>query len=237
MRAFYSRQAFLEGVRDMLPATIGIFPFGVVCGLGAISAGASPIAAIAMSLIIFSGAAQVIAAQLITAGAPFAIIVLSCFVISLRFLMYSAGLAPYLRSVDHRERNLIAFLLTDQSFAATIGRFRESEDLVANVSYFLGGGAALWTAWQLSSLVGIFVGAIIPVSWHLEFAVPLCFIGLLAPLLRDRATLVVVASTAIAAVLLDAMPLRLSMICAAVIGIASGVIAERAFGDAARDGQ
>ena len=80
-----------------------------------------------MSLIIFSGAAQIVATQLLADGAPFAVIVLTCFVLSLRFLMYSAAMAPYLRPLDSRWRNLLAFLLTDQAFAATIRRFRESE--------------------------------------------------------------------------------------------------------------
>jgi predicted branched-subunit amino acid permease len=228
MRTHFSRTAFLEGVRDMLPAVVGMTPFGVVCGVGAISAGASPLAALAMSLIMFSGAAQIIAAQLLAAGAPLAVIVLSCFVVSLRFLMYSAALAPHLRPLDHRWRHLLAFLLTDQAFAASIGRFRDSDDLRASASYFLGGGVALWVMWQAATVVGIFLGTVIPASWQLEFVVPLCFLSLLAPLLRDWPTLVVVAVSATAAVALDAMPMRLSMICAGLLGIVAGVVADRA---------
>ena len=164
MRTHFSRSAFIEGARDMLPMTVGLIPFGIVCGVGAIAAGASPVAALAMSMIVFSGAAQIIAAQLLAAGAPFAVIVLSCFVISLRFLMYSAALAPYLKPVDHRWRNLVAFLLTDQAFASSIRRFRESSDIRANVSYFVGGGAVLWLAWQIATIAGILAGAVIP-AW------------------------------------------------------------------------
>jgi predicted branched-subunit amino acid permease len=180
-----------------------------------------------MSLIVFSGAAQIIAAQLIAAGAPFAVIVLSCFVVSLRFLMYSAAMAPYLRPLDHRWRNLLAFLLTDQAFAASIHRLRASDDPRAGVSYFLGGGVVLWVMWQLATLAGIFLGSVIPPAWQLDFVVPLCFLALLAPLLRDRPTLVVIIVSAVSAVALDAMPMRLSMICAGVLGIFAGVVADR----------
>ena len=211
----------------MLPAVVGMFPFGIVCGVGAISAGAPLLAALAMSLIMFSGAAQIIAAQLLAAGAPFAVIVLSCFVVGLRFLMYSAALAPYLRPLDHRWRNLIAFLLTDQAFAAAIHRFRASDDLKESASYFLGGGAVLWLMWQLATLAGIFLGSVIPPAWQLEFVVPLCFLSLLAPLVRDRPTLVVMIAAAVSAIALDAMPMRLSMICAGLLGIGAGVIADR----------
>ena len=187
-------------------------------------------AALAMSMIMFSGAAQIVATQLLVAGAPFAVIVLSCLVVSLRLLMYSAAMAPYLRPLDQRWRNVLSYVLTDQAFAGTIQRFRDSGDIAANASYFLGTGVLLWTVWQISTVVGILAGQIIPASWQLEFVVPLCFIAVLVPLLRDRVSLLVFAVAAVAVVALDAMPLRLSMICAGLLGIAAGVLADKMTG-------
>ena len=210
----------------MTPVLIGIVPFGMVCGIGAISAGASPFAALAMSAIMFSGAAQIVASQLLAAGAPLLVIILSCSVVGLRFLVYSAAMAPYLRPLDHRWRNLLSFVLTDQAFAGTIQRFRDSDDLRANASYFLGGGLFLWAAWQVATLAGILVGQVIPASWQLEFVVPLTFIAVLAPLLRDRIAILVAVVAGIAAIALDDMPMRLSMVCAGLIGIAAGVVAD-----------
>jgi 4-azaleucine resistance transporter AzlC len=227
MRAHFSRPAFFEGVRHMVPMLMGIVPFGLVCGVSALGAGLSPLAALAMSMIIFSGAAQIAATQMIADGAPFAVIVLTCLVLSLRFLMYSAAMAPHLRSLDPRWRNLLAFLLTDQAFAATIQRFRESGDLRANASYFLGSGLLLWVTWGASTLLGVLLGSVIPSAWQLEFVVPLCFIAILAPLLRDRVTLAVFVVAAIAVVALDALPMRLSLICAGLIAITCGVIGDQ----------
>jgi predicted branched-subunit amino acid permease len=223
----FSRSAFLEGVRDMLPMLAGIAPFGVVCGIGALAAGASPLTALAMSMIMFSGAAQIAATQLIVDGAPIAVIILTCFVLGMRFLMYSAAMAPYFKALDPRWRNTLAFLLTDQAFAATIHRFRTSDDLRANASYFLGSGAVLWVAWAVSTIVGVLLGSLIPASWELEFVVPLCFIAILAPLLHNRVTVVVFISAAVSVVALDALPMRLSLICAGLLAIVAGVIAER----------
>src|SRR5438270_9835332 len=158
MRTHFSRPAFFECARDIAPMLIGIVPFGIVCGIGAIAAGASPLAALAMSMIMFTGAAQIVATQLLAAGAPFAVILLSCLIVSLRLLMYSAAMAPYLRPLDHRWRNLLSFVLTDQAFAGTIQRFRDSNDLPANASYFLGSGALLWGTWQIATLAGIVAG-------------------------------------------------------------------------------
>ncbi len=230
MRTHFSRPAFLEGVRDMAPMMLGVIPFGMVCGVGAIGAGASPIAALAMSMIMFSGAAQIVATQLLVAGAPFAVILLSCLVVSLRLLMYSATMAPYLRPLDHRWRNLLSFVLTDQAFAGTLQRFKRSDDLRANASYFLGTGALLWGTWQIATIAGIVAGQVIPASWQLEFVVPLCFLAVLVPLLRDHVSILVFAAAAIAIVALDAMPLRLSMICAGLLGIATGVLSDKLVG-------
>jgi len=226
MRRHFSRPAFFEGIRDMTPVLIGIVPFGMVCGIGALAAGVSPVAALAMSAIMFSGAAQIVASQLLAAGAPLMVIILSCLVVGLRFLVYSAAMAPYLRPLDHRWRNLLSFVLTDQAFAGTIQRFRDSDDLPANASYFLGGGLLLWTVWQVATLAGILVGQVIPPSWQLEFVVPLTFIAVLAPLLRDRVALLVAVVAGIAAIVLDDMPMRLSMICAGLIGISAGVVVD-----------
>jgi predicted branched-subunit amino acid permease len=230
MRTHFSRSAFLEGIRDMAPMIFGIVPFGMVCGVSAIAAGASPMAALAMSMIMFSGAAQIVATQLLVAGAPFAVILLSCLVVSLRLLMYSATMAPYLRPLDRRWRNLLSFVLTDQAFAGTLQRFKRSDDLRANASYFLGTGVLLWGTWQIATIAGIVAGQVIPASWQLEFVVPLCFLAVLVPLLRDRVSIGVFAIAAIAVVALDAMPLRLSMICAGLLGIAAGILGDKVMG-------
>jgi predicted branched-subunit amino acid permease len=227
MRTHFSRSAFLEGARDITPMLVGIVPFGMVCGIGALAAGASPVAALAMSMIMFSGAAQIVAVQLLAAGAPFAVILLSCLVVSLRLVMYSAAMAPYLRPLDHRWRNLLSFLLTDQAFAGTLQRFRNSDDLRANASYFLGSGALLWVTWQFATLAGIVAGQVIPASWQLEFVVPLCFLAVLVPLLRDRVSILVFAVATVAVIALDAMPLRLSLLGGGLVAIAAGVLGDK----------
>jgi predicted branched-subunit amino acid permease len=232
MRAHFSRSGFIEGVRDIAPMMLGVIPFGMVCGIGAIAAGASPVAALAMSMIMFSGAAQIVATQLLVAGAPLAVILLSCLVVSLRLLMYSAAMAPYLRRLDHRWRAVLAFILTDQAFAGTVQRFRKSDDLRGNASYFLGSGGLLWVTWQVATLLGIVAGQIIPASWQLDFVVPLCFLAVLAPMLRDRVSILVFIVAAIAVIVLDSMPLRLSMICGGLLGIAAGIAADKLEGRA-----
>jgi predicted branched-subunit amino acid permease len=222
----FSRPDFLAGARDMAPPLVGLVPFGLVCGVAAQSAGASPWEALGMSALMFSGAAQILAAQLIAAGAPIAVTILTCFVVGLRFLMYSAAMAPHLRPLPPRWRHALSFLLNDQAFAPAIRRFRDSHDTRNGASYFLGTGVLLWTTWQASCLAGYWAGNVIPAAWSLDFVVPLCFLALLVPALEDGPTRAAAVAAGIAVVALDALPMRLSLVCAGLVGIAAGLFAE-----------
>ncbi len=218
----------------MLPACIALIPFGLVTGIGAAAAGADFWAALGMSAIIFSGAAQVLAAQLFANGAPVGVIILTCFVAGLRFLLYSAAMAPYLRPLPARWQQGLAFLLTDQAFAASIRRFDASADPRAGASHFLGGGSALWIEWQITNMIGFFAGAAIPASWSLDFAVPLCFLALVAPALRSAPHLGAALIAGVSVLLLGGLPMKLNLIAAGLLGIAAGIVTELATARARR---
>jgi predicted branched-subunit amino acid permease len=220
----FSPADFREGVAGMLPAAFALIPFGLVCGVAAAGVGASPLEMLGLSAIVFSGAAQILATQLYAADAPVAAIVLACFVIGLRLAMYSAAMAPQVASLPVRWQRLLAFLLTDQAFAAAIRRFETGDDKRPAASHFLGGGVVLWGGWQLTNTAGYFAGNAIPAAWSLDFAVPLCFIALLAPLLRERAAIAAALASAVVVVLLAALPMRLNIIVAGLVGIAVGAL-------------
>jgi len=226
MRRLLASPDFRAGFVEMLPACIGLIPFGVVCGVGASAAGASWLAALGMSAVIFSGAAQILAGQMLAGGAPVAIIVLTCFVLGLRFLMYSAAMAPYLTALPPRWQKALAFLLTDQAFAAAIRRFNASDDPHAGAQHFLGAGMALYLCWQVTNMTGFFAGNVIPAAWSLEFAVPLCFLALVAPLLRDMPNIAAAVAAGVAVVVLGGLPMKLNLIAAGVIGIVVGTLAD-----------
>jgi predicted branched-subunit amino acid permease len=219
---------FRDGFTEMLPACVGLVPFGIVCGVGAAAAGASWITSLGMSAIIFSGAAQIVCAQMIAADAPFLVIVLTTTVLGLRLLMYSAAIAPYLKPLPERWQRALAFMLSDQVFAAAIRRFHMDDDRIAAGRHFLGSGFALWVAWQVSCMVGYFAGNLIPAAWSLEFAVPLCFIALVAPVFRNTPSVLAAISAGVAVVALAHLPMRLNLIAAGLIGIVVGTVADLA---------
>jgi len=226
MRHLIASKDFREGFTEMLPACVGLMPFGLVCGVGAAAAGANWLASLGMSAIIFSGAAQIVAAQLVAADAPLLVIVLTCVVLGLRFLMYSAAMAPYMKPLPPRMQKGLAFLLTDQAFAAAVRRFNASDDRHAAGMHFLGCGVALWSVWQITCMVGFFAGNLIPSAWSLEFAVPLCFIALVAPLFRDAPAVIAAVTAGVAVLLLADLPMRLNLVVAGMLGILAGTLAD-----------
>ena len=219
---------FREGFVQMLPACLGLLPFGAVCGVGAAAAGADWLGALGLSAIVFSGAAQIVAAQMLAADAPYAVIVLTAAVLGLRLLMYSAAMAPYLKPLPPAWQRALAFILSDQVFAASIRRFARDDNRVAAAHHFMGCGAALWITWQIACMAGYFAGNLIPAAWSLEFAVPLCFLALVAPLFRDSPSVLAALSAGIAVLALAHLPMKLNLIAAGLIGIAMGTLADLA---------
>ena len=85
------RAAFIGGLKNIAPLLIGAAPFGIIYGVIAVGVGIPVVVAQAISLIVFAGSAQFIAAQLIGAGASGLVIVLTTFIVNLRHALYSAS--------------------------------------------------------------------------------------------------------------------------------------------------
>ena len=224
-----SRSEFIAGVKAELPILLGVIPFGLIYGVLASGAGLPASLAQAMSSIVFAGSAQFIAAQLIGTGAPALVLILTTLVVNLRHMLYSASVAPYIKHLRSQWKWLLAYLLTDEAYAVTILHYQETDDtpLTHKHWFFLGSGLALWSTWQVSTAVGIFVGAQVPASWSLDFTLALTFIALVVPALKDRAGWVAALVGGTVAVLAAGLPFKLGLILAALTGILAGLGAER----------
>lgn len=217
---------FWAGVRAELPLLVGVFPFGMIYGALALSAGLSKSAAQMMSSIVFAGSSQFVAAQLIHESAPGLVIVLTIAVVNLRHMLYSASLAPYLASLSTRWKTLLAYLLTDEAYAPTILHYERNGVQPFGHWFLLGAGLALWSTWQASTALGIFLGAAIPDSWSLDFALPLTFIAMVVPVLKGRPYIAAALSAGTVALIAHALPFKLGLILAALTGIAVGTVLE-----------
>ncbi len=221
-----SRQEFFAGVRAELPLQVGVVPFGFIYGALAIQLGVPISIAQAMSSIIFGGSSQFIAAPLIVAQTPALILILTVFVVNLRHALYSASVAPYLEKLSAWWKILLAYLLTDEAYAVAIAHFHQKGDAQHRHWFLFGAGLTLWSFWQASTVVGIFVGAQVPPEWSLDFALPLTFIAIVVPMLKNRAYVICAVIAGIGGVLAFGLPYKLGYIAAAIVAIAIGFVLE-----------
>jgi 4-azaleucine resistance transporter AzlC len=182
-----SRSAeFVAGIKAELPLLLGVTPFGVAYGVNAIELGLSPWLAQGMSVIVFGGLSQLVGAQQMAAEVPGLIIVFTALLVNSRHSLYSAAIAPRVEGLSARWRWLLAYLLTDEGYVAGAERYTR-EDPSPNKHWFLLGAlVALWVVWQVATAVGVFLGRAVPDSWSLGFTLPLTFIAIVVPTLRER---------------------------------------------------
>jgi 4-azaleucine resistance transporter AzlC len=220
------KQEFWTGVRDESPILLGVAPFGLIFGALAVSAHIAGPAAQAMSSIIFAGSSQFISAQMIGSGTSGLVIILVVFVVNLRHALYSASIAPHVRHLARGWKFLLGYLLTDEAYAVTITHYNQEGDPANRHWYFLGAGLTLWTVWQVSTAAGIFIGAQLPQDWPLGFVLPLTFIALVVPALKDKAGIAAAVTAALVGVLTFAFPFKIGLLAAAFIGILTGLLVE-----------
>ncbi len=222
------KREFVLGVRDTLPMIVGAIPFGVLFGVLATTAGLSIPATMAMSLFVYAGSSQFIAASLLGQGVGVAVIVMTTFIVNLRHALYSASLGPYFKGLPQRWMIPLGFFLTDETYAVVIKRFNETPDNGNRHWYFLGSAVAMYGNWQLCTALGIFAGNSLQglSDWGLEFAMVVTFIGIVVPLI-NRFPMLVAAVVAIAVALLARdMPHNLGLIVASMASVAAGFVVE-----------
>ena len=220
---------FLAGCRDEAPLQLGVIPFGMLYGIGALAAGMPVWLAQLTSMLVFAGAAQLVIVQMLGAAAGALPMGLTAVLLNLRHMLYSASVAEHVRHLPRRWRVLLAYLLTDEAYAVAILRYARPAGPGPDLRhwYFLGCGLTLWGCWQLSTALGIAFGARIPPEWDIDFAVPLTFIALLTLLVKERAGQAAALVAALAVLALAALPYRLGLVLAIVLGLLAGAAVAR----------
>lgn len=174
----------------MLPLWLGAAPFGLIYAVTALGAGLTPAQTLAMSLLVFAGASQFTAAGLFAAGAAPWTIIVTTLIVNARHTLLAASLAPFLRRTSPAFKALLAFQITDESYAIGMRAFLDGK---GNPAYQFGANMSMYTIWPLSTIAGILLGSLIPdpAAYGLDLVFPLTFIGLLVPLLRERVSVAV----------------------------------------------
>jgi 4-azaleucine resistance transporter AzlC len=226
----YTRRGeFLDGARDTLPLLLGALPFGVIFGALGISSGLTPAAVMGLSLFVYAGSAQFIAAGLFAQGVGIGLIILTTLIVNLRHALYAASLGPYMKNLSQKWLLPLGFWLTDETYAVVVMRYPKRDASPYKHWYHLGSSVAMYTNWQFWTLVGLIAGTQLEglAEWGLDFAMVVTFIGIVVPLIKTRPMLICAVVAGVVAVLTVNLPNQSGLMVASLAGIAAGVVAEQ----------
>jgi len=182
------RVSFLSGFRAIVPLWLGVAPFAVAYAVTAKASGLSLFETQWMSLTVFAGASQFAAAGLFGQGAAPISIVVTTAVLNVRHLLYGLSLAQKV-PMTLGQRLLAAQFLTDEAYGMAVS----APGL--NLAFLLGAELSLYTVWNVFTLLGSLLGALVPDPEKLGVGIvfPLAFLGLLIPQLVGRVPMIVAA--------------------------------------------
>jgi predicted branched-subunit amino acid permease len=211
----------------MVGTAMGIAAWGLITGVAMSKSGLSEPLAVMMSLLVFAGSAQLAVLPLISSGAPVWVVWTTALCVNLRFVIFSAQWRPYMMGYGRWQRLRMGYFTADLNYVMFMQRFPEPQPAPEQAPYFWGGVATNWLAWQLPSLVGIFMADSIPVHWGIGFAGTLALLGVGASLIQGRATLVAGAVAGCAAVAAYALPLKLNIVVAIAAAVAMALFIDQ----------
>ncbi|WP_017754293.1 AzlC family ABC transporter permease [Calidifontibacillus oryziterrae] len=184
---------FRFGFQDGLSIAIGYLPAALTFGLLAKSTGLSLEETIMMSVLVYAGAAQYMALNLIALGTgPFAIII-ATFIVNIRHFLMTASLNEKVEKDHPLKKAIYAFGVTDETFSVAATRQE-----TVTTSYMFGLAIIAYGSWVINSGLGHFIGSSLPQVLQESMAIALyaMFVGLLVPSLKKHRKIVFLAGTA-----------------------------------------
>ena len=216
-----------EGFHAFLPVSIGLIPWALVTGMTMTSSGLTFFQAIGMNTIVYAGTAQLATLPLLKTGAPTGLIVLTALVLNLRFLIFSAAIAPGFRGSSILVRWFSGYLLGDGVFATCTPKMLTEEKLPWRLGYYFVPSLWSWLLWQLFGCIGVLSAKSIPENWSLDFMATIALIVLLIPMAKVKSMAVAAVISGLASILLKEMPFKLGVITAIGVGVIAGFLFER----------
>lgn len=202
MEAQGAEDSFLKGVKDCVPTLLGYLSIGFAAGVVEKTAGLSIVEIGLLSLILYAGSAQFIAAGMLAANSSVTSIIVTILFVNLRHLLLSAALSPYFRHLSPLKNMLIGSLLTDETFGVAINETARKKRI--SEKWMHGLNITAYLNWFIANIAGAFFGQWIanPETFGLDFALPAMFIGLLVLAVASRNQIVRDAVVAVSAVVI-----------------------------------
>ncbi len=214
------RERFIEGCKKGIPIAFGYVPMGIGYAAIAIKAGMTPLQTISMSVLVYAGAGQIIAASMLLSGATAMAIILTNFVVNLRYFVMSTCVLNQVEKSTLPLNILAAHVTVDESFAM----FSLSED--SNIWVYLGIAVFAWLSWIVGAGIGVVVLDILPVIVTNSFNISLyaLFVAILVPSIKEsRQIALLVLITAVLNVILGQFLGNWSLIVSTLLGAAVGM--------------
>lgn len=207
---------FLRGVKDCIPTLLGYLSIGFAAGVVEKTAGLSIMEIALLSLILYAGSAQFIAAGMIAANSSPTGIIVTILFVNLRHILLSAALSPHFRHLTPMRNMLIGSLLTDETFGVAINEAAKRKGI--DEKWMHGLNITAYLNWFIANLAGAFLGQWIanPETFGLDFALPAMFIGLLVLAMLSRTTLRLDTVVAISAVVIG---VGVSLVASSSLGV------------------
>lgn len=222
------KSAYFQGLAAGAPFILVIIPFAALFGLLATEAGLSVYESLIFSLVVIAGAAQFTALQLLQEEAPTIVVLASALAVNLRMAMYSASLTPFIGSAPLWQRACAAYLTVDQSYVVAIAEFEKRPEMTVpqRVAYFFGAVSPVAPLWYIFTVVGALLGAQVPDSWALDFAIPITFLAMIAPMFRTLPHVIAAFVAVVASLFAANVPYSMGIIIAGLTGMIVAAQAE-----------
>jgi len=206
-----------KGIIDVSPLMIPVFPFGIIYGVIGMELGIGPYMTLGLSIIIFGGASQIVLLQLFAGGASSLVILSSVGAVNSRHLLYGAVLSEHLSALKLTWKIILSYVMVDQAFAVSNTYFKNNHKNENKHFHLLGAGFTCWTIWQISTILGIVLGSVVPEELGLSFTISLTFLALLINDFRKFKNIIVMTVSGIVATIgFNSIPFKAYIIVAAL---------------------
>ncbi|QPC46013.1 AzlC family ABC transporter permease [Mangrovibacillus cuniculi] len=192
-RANDSGTTFNQGIKAGLPIAMGYMPIALTFGLVAKSTGLEVWEAVFMSLLVFAGASQFIALNLIALSTGVIGIIITTFIVNIRHFLMSASVQAKIDEKSKAKKALLSFGLTDETFSVL-----SLQPGKVSASFTAGVMLVSYSSWVIFSGVGHAIGASLPTILQESMSIALyaMFVGLLVPSFKTSTKVITLAVTA-----------------------------------------
>ncbi|MDR5833004.1 AzlC family ABC transporter permease [Caballeronia sp. LZ034LL] len=221
-----NRRAFFEGMRTFSPAVLATLSWGLVTGIAMTKSVLTVPQALGMTVMVYAGSSQLAVLPLFAAKLPLWTILLTAGMVNLRFVIFSAGLAPHFAYLPLKRRLMLGYFNGDIVYLMFSKRNFATGWQPGKEAFFWGLVACSWGSWQISSVLGILLASLIPDNWGLELAGTLALLPLIVSAIATRSTFAAVAVASVVALLSFDLPYRLGLPLAVFAALIAGTLAD-----------